>query len=121
MTETTGRHIVTKDIDLECPGEFTYTWECPGPKHCSGFQECCETRPEDDPCSGDELELHGVVHTYHDGYGWTVPYQGCVLAPYQDLEVDDALLYEPPGRYVIDIYWNTPEEPYIDGVERVTP
>lgn len=137
MTNT--RHIVTKDIHLECPGEFTYTWECPGPKHCTGFSECSlphihegtnadEVTPFDGgddknppPWDGlDEWTFHGVPHTYHDGYGWTVPVDGCVLRYYHDwLEVDDALLNDPPGRYAIDIAWETPEEPYIDGVTQI--
>lgn len=133
-------HIVTKDIHLECPGEFTYTWECPGPPHCTGFSECHEPHIENginadhitphDVLDGDddvtvppwdgieEWTFHGVPHTYHDGYGWTVPYDGCVVE-FADLEVEDALLNEPPGRYAIDVSWESPEEPYIDDVARV--
>lgn len=133
----TTQHIVTKAHDPEDPSEYTYTLECPGAPHCTGFSECDkphvhngidadEVTPEDGvvddhggvpPWDGIyEWTFHGVLHTYHYGYGWTVPYTGCVLREY-DLEFDDALLDQPPGRYLISVYWEDPESPMIDDVQ----
>lgn len=137
MNDTTTWHTVTKTPVTDYPGEFFYGWECPGPPHCTGFSECREPHIEngtnadevtpfdggDDqnppPWDGlDEWTFHGVLHTYHDGYGWTVQDEGCVISE-TDLEVDDALLGEAPGRYAIDIAWENQEEPYIHDVRAV--
>ncbi|CCW14633.1 hypothetical protein [Rhodococcus aetherivorans] len=132
----TTKHVITKAIDRKDPSEFTYTLECPGAPHCTGFSECHEKHVQDGidadevtpydgetddgeapPWDGaDEWTFHGVAHTYRYGYGWTVPYTGCVLREY-DLEFDDALLDQPPGRYSISVYWEDPESPMIDDVQ----
>lgn len=121
--------------------EYAYDLECPGAPHCTGWQECDQTHEVDgisaangpdeplDTCECDgclvcscpslpwdgveEFEFHGVVHTWHIGYGWTVPYNGCVVREH-DLEEHDLLLDEPPGRYLVDAEWPEPEEVYLE-------
>lgn len=60
----------------------TYAIECSDSKRCPGFIECLEDHtgaPDYDDTGDDEAVIHGVDHTYHYGYGWTVPYPGCVV------------------------------------------
>lgn len=76
--------------------EFERSIECR--VGCNGWQECREDAHtahgyhgvNDGPYESDEdapwydeeeFEFHGVVHTWNGhGYGWTVPYEGCVVA-----------------------------------------
>lgn len=101
--------------------DVSYTIDCPG---CDGWQEChkdhdthdvdaCLT-PDTEPCicdpnEDDEFDFHGVTHTYRWGAGWTVPYQGCVIAGSEDTITD--FVYETaytygPGSYIIEDDWD---------------
>lgn len=109
MTESTSTtatrgHLltVTKSSDLaEDDPVWDYAVTCLAPDQCSGWQECREAHvvdgmsaangPHDCPaedaaaclqpwCDRDEFEFHGVSHQWRWGYGWTVPFRGCVVA-----------------------------------------
>jgi hypothetical protein len=119
-------HIVTiresEDHHPDDP-DYRYGIECVAPEKCGGWQECLEPHEVDgksaadgpwscdsaDPwCDEDEFEFHGVVHTWHYGYGWTVPFDGCVV---QASDSGWGDLYEiardyGPGRYVVADEWD---------------
>lgn len=94
-------HVYTSTADPENhlypdSPEFESGIECLG--GCNGWQECGEDKHEvpgyegvnDGPWDSDEdapwydeeeFEFHGVLHTWNgNGYGWTVPFPGCVVA-----------------------------------------
>lgn len=119
------RHILVKTLDTTTPGrpDYTFTLECPGPPQCVGFTECQEKHEvdgrdaaegpydcaEDDPwLHEEEFTFHGVLHTWQDGYGWTVPFEGCVVRPhpYFPDEARDVLFEQMPGRYVVAVDWD---------------
>lgn len=121
-------HVVTKAIHPDSPNGsgFVYTVECPGRPSCDGFIECDEKHEIDGvnayegPWDCDEgvpwaelevFEFHGVPHTWHDGYGWSVPYVGCVVRahPYLAEIADDLLCESPPGRYPVRDHWGYEE------------
>lgn len=131
----TAMHILVKEIDADDPEEFTYRIECQIAGSCGGWLECNEPpesdcRIADDPhdcaddalwCGRDEFEFHGVVHTWHDGYGWTVPFEGCIVA-WADWDAPDEVEALPPGRYQVDDEWEDMSL-YLDyvGPEEVSP
>lgn len=126
MTVMTDQHILVKALDTTHPGrpEYTFTLECPGRPHCEGYTECRDRHEVDgrdadgeDPfdCSPDapweskeQFEFHGLLHTWHDGFGWTVPFAGCPVRshPYFADQARDVLFEQMPGRYVVDDYWD---------------
>ena len=83
-----SRHVLVITGDDE---DFDFDIECFG--DCDCYEECMlehptthpwEEHPEDDdsdcpcdPIEDLEAEFHGVLHTYHQEYGWTVPFVGC--------------------------------------------
>lgn len=96
--------------------------ECPAPENCTGWEECNDphTSPdgslnaddgpydceEDVPWEGqDEFEFHGVPHEWRSGYGWTVPYQGCIVAA-QDIEVPEGIDTTRDGRWLVEDDWD---------------
>ncbi|MBR7191694.1 hypothetical protein [Gordonia sp. SCSIO 19800] len=119
-------HILTvtqcEDFDPEYPS-FEYSIECRNVDKCGGWQECREPHEvdgvsaadgpwdcdDDAPWEGlEELEFHGVLHTWHWGHGWTVPYPGCVVAA-NDAICDDAhdiALDHGCGRHEVDDDWD---------------
>lgn len=117
MPEST--HILIKEIDPEDLAEFRYRIECQVPGSCDGWTECdkppefdCRTADSPYDCAPDapwdglnEFEFHGVVHTWRDGYGWTVPFEGCIVA-WADADVPDEMESLPPGRYQVDDEWD---------------
>ncbi|MGV7904208.1 hypothetical protein PJN93_30825, partial [Mycobacterium kansasii] len=87
---------VTKgdDYDPEYPS-FNHSVECLNVEKCGGWIGCNDPHEvdgrsaadgpydcdDDAPWEGcDEFEFHGVLHEWHWGHGWTVPYKGCVVA-----------------------------------------
>lgn len=120
-------HVVTQREETDYaesypgePPEFESELECP--IGCNGWQECREDEhavpgydgenagpwesDEDAPWyDEEEFEFHGVVHTWNgNGYGWTVPYDGCVVAG-NDWQ---ASLYFPDreGKWLMDDEWD---------------
>lgn len=107
---------------------YSVSIECPTPEYCAGWEECREphTSPdgflsaEDGPydtdcgtgetdcvpwCGRDDFEFHGIEHTWRWGHGWTVPYDGCIVAA-QDIEVPDGIDTERDSRWLIEDDWD---------------
>lgn len=137
MTDLGGpvtHHIViTKSPDWH---EDDPCWDgeivCVTPETCEGWQECLEDHGGADPgeCPGEhpddrdaprsehvpwcdeyEFEFHGVVHTWQYGYGWTVPYQGCVVIGSDEWSdgvseaADEIGHAHGEGTYEVDVDW----------------
>lgn len=99
------------------------TLSCPEGNGCSGFQECWgpghevngktvgdpddpEVTDEDEPWAGaEEFEMHGAVHTWRGGWGWTLPITGCVVR-FNDWEAPDHARGLPYGDYEVDVEWD---------------
>jgi len=91
---------------------------CLTPERCNGFEECAgdhtgmDPDDEDSPAydRGDEFEMHGVAHEWHYGYGWTVPYNGCVVqAGWNDSlpdEIHELGEAHGPGLHLVDDDWD---------------
>lgn len=123
-------HIIIKSPDSVDAGYFRYQVECPGRPECDGWQECREPHlsdgwdandeygnpndcPEDAPWFDEEVfDFHGVAHTWQGGFGWTVPFEGCVVRANLNACVDIAedLLWDlPAGRYPVEDHWDEGE------------
>lgn len=105
-----------------------FTIECVAPDTCNGWIECTEAHAADGIdatdgpyncdesapwCDEDEWEFHGKVHAWRYGYGWTLPYPGCVVAgsgaePPDDVweTTDDGEHRLKPGRWLVDDDWD---------------
>lgn len=57
-------------------------------------------------CGYDGFEFHGVWHEWRWGYAWTVPYEGCVLAEYDDYELPDGIDTTRDGRWLVEDDWD---------------
>lgn len=130
-----SRHILVAEVDTAFGERFpnlppVHTWhlDCPDSNSCSGWTECDESHevegvsagdgpwdaPEGAPWDGeDEFDFHGVEHTWYDGHGWTVPFDGCVVrgsgcdAPDALNEPDPAGGWRVPlGRWVVEDDWD---------------
>lgn len=104
------------------PGDFKYVIECVDPPTCHGWEECPKDHivdgknagygpyesDDEDPWDGmDEFEFHGELHTWHSG--WTVPFQGCIVASSYtcDDSVHDILCDNGPGTYKVEAdFWD---------------
>lgn len=126
MTEQQRGHhlIVTKEADFD-PEDPYYDTQilCLAPEKCGGWWECREPHEVDgrsaeagpwnsedcDPwVEEEEFTFHGVEHTWRWGYGWTVPYPGCVVAV-NDSAVegaDELAQQHGEGRYLVDDDWD---------------
>jgi hypothetical protein len=120
-------HILIKEADPDDPEEFRYRVECQIEGGCGGWLECAEPHEvagwiasgsEGDPhdcdpaapwCNSEEFTFHGVEHTWQGGWGWTVPFEGCLLESYSDFEPPDEVLDLPVGRYLVDDEWDDTE------------
>ena len=105
--------------------------ECTVPGGCGGWEECREPHevdgvsaadgPYDTVCScadaeatacsipwcgHDEFEFHGVLHEWRSGYGWTVDFDGCVLAAYPDFELPDGIDTTRDGKWRVEDDWD---------------
>lgn len=115
-------HVLEVPLDGE-----GFTIECLAGNGCNGWIECREPHtvgkldategPYDcDPdmpwSDEEEWEFHGVLHEWRWGYGWTVPYPGCVVAaqgcdaPDDLWEVVDGEHRLKPGRWLVDDDWD---------------
>ncbi|KQU30319.1 MULTISPECIES: hypothetical protein [unclassified Rhodococcus (in: high G+C Gram-positive bacteria)] len=126
MSATT--HTLVVEVDEEYGARFpdleaAMKWrvECSDSNSCEGFMECREVHEVgkwretaegpyecDEDCpwyDQEEFWFHGVLHTWHSGYAWTVPYDGCPV---------QASVAEPPGeaypllvgRYEVEPDWD---------------
>jgi hypothetical protein len=112
-----------------------YGWEitCLDPGTCIGWESCRldyqhDTRvrdgipsvaphwahgPDDIESDGtvwegaEEADFHGVTHTWHWDWGWTVPYVGCIVAAQDGVcdEAHDIACELGPGSYICDTDW----------------
>ncbi len=74
---------------------------------CPDGQPSCLSETEADYapwCDREEFEFHGVVHTWRYGYGWTVPYKGCIVA-WGDYELPGCYEDLPRGEYQVEDDW----------------
>lgn len=117
-----SRHVLV--ITGDTPETRDCYLECPDGNGCSGWIECGvrwhgdgERSAEHGPfdCSDDlpwydeeEYEFHGETHTWRSGYGWTVPYRGCVVM-YGNWEPPDDVFNIEPGRYDVEDDWDETE------------
>lgn len=133
VTQPTHTLVVTYDEDPDYPD---YALECNTPDLCHGWLECGDERDGPSPDEAldmagfdgeweEEQEFHGVLHTWHWGPGWTIPYTAGCIVQYCDWEPPYDMPYKPrAGRYEVEIKWDdNPEllllKPYkeeIDGV-----
>jgi hypothetical protein len=128
---------ITKGSDwFEDQPDWRGEIECLSADECGGWQECrephliggwsvdggpyetsgclaCEHGPKSSfkhvPwCDEEELVLHGVVHTWRWGHGWTVPFEGCVVAvnDYVCDSVFDIGQQHGEGRHLVDDEWD---------------
>lgn len=114
---------ITKSDDWH-EDEPCWDWSltCQAPNLCGGWWECSETHEvdglsaSDGPyacetsapwCDEDEFEFHGVTHTWRYGWGWTVPYEGCVVQTADIGDgVDDIAREHGEGTYEVDDDWD---------------
>ena len=121
MSVERGHHlIVTKGPDwTEDDPEYRWTVTCLNPNACNGWQECPEDHNGYDPKDKDSLaydewedvEIHGVLHEWHWGHGWTVPYEGCCVADNLNCwggvdSADDIAQEHGVGTHVVDDDWD---------------
>lgn len=113
-------HILIKEVNPDDPEEFRYRIECQLGDACDGWWECDKLHevdglsahlgPNDSEPGApwdaeEEFGFHGVLHTWRDGHGWTVPFEGCVVEV-SDFDPPDEVLELPVGRYEVDDEWD---------------
>lgn len=134
-----GHHlIVTKDEDFD--PEYPYFASevvCLAPAKCGGWQECHEPHEVDGANAGDgpwrasdsdpwadldRFTFHGVEHEWHGGYGWTVPFHGCVVAENDSVGdfAQEIGREHGEGTYAVMDDWDDGLSA-LDVIERVTP
>ena len=73
---------------------------CPGYPNELGHPNCWE--------GDDEFQFHGEWHTYRWGWGWTVPFIGCIVSENWDgdlLDVAGGVYALPLGEHPVDEEW----------------
>lgn len=108
--------------DFDTPGwQFEIT--CLAPTKCGGFQECPDEHqvagvsaadgPDADESAPwfdeEEFEFHGVMHEWRYGFGWTVPFDGCVVSDALNWNCDSAADIADrhgAGVHVVDDEWD---------------
>jgi hypothetical protein len=120
----------------EHPDSHTWHIRCDDPAHCTGYSECIRMHickhghdavhgfdedSDDGPCPGhddpekpncfageEEYQFHGEWHTYRWGWGWTVPFIGCIVSENWDgdlLDVAGGVSALPLGEHPVDEEW----------------
>lgn len=71
----------------------------------------------------DEILAHGVWHTYRYGWGWTVPYPGCVLVGHDNIadHVWEIARTEGTGTYLVIEDWDDTDVAALDVMACVWP
>lgn len=93
-----------------------YAWRivCSDPEACPAWVECEKDHagynPDDEDsvvfdCHEDEVLIHGVIHEWRWGYGWTVAYPGCPVAV-ADYDLPEGVSLDRPGFYPVDVDWD---------------
>lgn len=71
-------------------------------------------------CGKEEFEFHGELHTYKSPTGWVLPYQGCVVADNDYLEIPSEIVEaNKVGRFEIDPDWQDEHEVWLNFVQEV--
>lgn len=128
-------HPDARDYRIACADpEHCIGWsECPEPHEVDGQSAACgpyncdcpDGQPScfgDEPGEGDrtappwfdleEFDFHGVTHTWRHGWGWTVPYPGCIVAGV-DAELPDKIDQTPIGVWEISEDWADESDCYL--------
>lgn len=99
------------EVDRE--GEWAAHIECSDPSSCPGWQECQEDHegfdPEDEDSPAydqEEFEIHGEIHGWQIGWGWTLPYKGCPVVERVDSLDTGELDMTRPGRWLLGVDWD---------------
>lgn len=118
------RLTLTKDDDFD--PEYPYfkgSIDCLVPAKCGGWQECPESHQidgepvNDGPWESDEsapwyeqdyFTFHGVEHEWRYGYGWTVPFEGCVVAAndHASDSTHEIGVEHGEGTFLVDDEWD---------------
>ena len=99
------------DYTLECDGNCDCYIECMEEHPCHDWDDCPTPPGEDcicDPYDGFEAEFHGVLHTFHWDFGWTVPFVGCGVKEFLwRCDSPDEIAREyGAGRWKVYTDWN---------------
>lgn len=95
---------------------WDFAVECCNPDQCNGFIECDKAHDGMDPNEEtspayDQTEnvlIHGEHHDWHYGFGWCVPFNGCVVkgvGNWTDSAWDIASDHGA-GRFVVEDEWD---------------
>lgn len=79
--------------------------ECLDPATCEGWIACSEPHPGFEPTL-DEVWIHGALHTWRPGHGWTVSFIGCVVDAVFEWDSVPAEIPMTPGRYAVATEWD---------------
>jgi len=118
-------HVLAIEVDAayaerfpNASTEFRWSVECLDRASCVGWQECNDSHEmPGEPCNDgpwgseetapwyeeDEYKFHGAEHTWTPGYGWTIPFDGCVVA---ENDADCPVYPMRPGRWVVHDEWD---------------
>ena len=119
MSAARGHVLVVTISSDHAPDDPDYDWtvECLNPDLCGGWTECThadghhiEDDAERDDAEGEgTYTFHGVEHSYHPGYNWTVPFEGCVVAEnihqWSPESADEIAHQHGVGRHVVGDDW----------------
>lgn len=116
--------VITKSDDWhEDQPDFDSAIECQSVEKCGGWWECMDPHEVDGDSAADgpwecdlnapwnerdEFTFHGFEHTWRYGFGWTVPYEGCIVAQADSVSdyAHDIGHEHGPGRYLVDDDWD---------------
>lgn len=104
------------------PHEFDGISAACGPHSCDcpdGHPNCLGegpgeggNRPRPPWFDQEEFDFHDVTHTWRNGWGWTVPYRGCIVAGI-DAEWPEQIEQTPIGAWEIDEEWVDESDCYL--------
>lgn len=110
-------HPDDRDYSIEClPGNGCRGWEsCPHPHEVNGRSAADGPILDDAVLGADgrapwhgkqDYEFHGQMHTWRDGYGWTVEYTACIVNYNSSYDLPPEAEDLPIGRYEVDDDWD---------------
>ena len=111
------------------PTEYVTRIECSDPAACPGWEECrggdhAGFDPDDEESAAydqyEDVEIHGVLHEWKWGYGWTVPFAGCPVAANFDGDIYELPTPLRPGKWRLEDEWDG-EDVYLTVVAEVGP
>lgn len=103
------------DDHFEDQPDWKGTIHCLTPAKCEGWWECSGDHTGYDPDEKDspaydqteDVMIHGVLHGYQHGFGWTVPYDGCIVAASDSIHehVYEIGQQHGAGLHLVDTEW----------------